>query len=370
MRRRRFLTGALTAGAAGAATLGGSFPKPALAQDRIEWKMVTAWPKGLPGLGSSAERLADRINQLSGGRLMVKVYAAGELVSPLQGFAAVSQGTAEMAHDFSLYHIGQMPAAGFFSAVPFGLIPSEFNGWMNFAGGQELWDELYDAAGVKPFLAGNTGVQMGGWFLKEVNNVADLKGRRFSIPGYGGEALKKLGVDVMPMASGELFSKLQDGAIDGAEWVGPYNDLSLGLYKITKLYYWPGFQEPGTGLECIVNKGKFSALPDDLKQIVAAACMAENDLTSAEYSGRSPAALATLVNEHGVQLKKFSREVLIAFGNASSEVVKGVLDSGDDVTKRIVTSYLKYRKTTLTWTRVSEGGFLAARDLGFEYPTG
>ncbi|MBL8708011.1 MAG: TRAP transporter substrate-binding protein [Rhodospirillaceae bacterium] len=372
MRRRRFLSGALSAGTAGvgAAALAGSFPKPSLAQDRIEWRMVTAWPKGLPGLGSSAERLAERIGRLSAGRLTIKVFAGGELISPLQGFAAVSQGMAEMAHDFSLYHIGEMPAAAFFSAVPFGLTPSEFNGWMNFAGGQELWDELYDPAGIKPFLAGNTGVQMGGWFLKEINSTEDLKGRRISIPGYGGEALKKLGAEIVTLSSGELFGSLQEGSIDGAEWIGPYNDLSLGLYKITKLYYWPGFQEPGTGLECMVDKGKFSALPDDLQQIVAAACMAENDLTAAEYSGRSPGALATLVNEYGVELKKFSRDVLVAFGNASSEVIAQVLEDGDDITKRIVGSYLRHRKTALPWSRVSERGFLAARDLGFDFPDG
>ena len=372
MRRRRFLTGAIGAGTAGvgAISLASTFPKPALAQERVEWRMVTAWPKGLPGLGSSAERLAERITQLSGGRLTVKVFAGGELVSPLQGLAAVSQGLAEMAHDFSLYHIGQMPAAAFFSAIPFGLTPGEFNGWINFAGGQELWDELYDSAGVKPFLAGNTGVQMGGWFLKEVKSVADLKGLRFSVPGYGGEALKKLGVETVTLSSGDLFGRLQDGSIDGAEWIGPYNDLSLGLYKITKLYYWPGFQEPGTGLECVVNKAKFAALPDDLRQIVAAACLAENDLTAAEYSGRSPGALATLVNEYGVQLKKFPRELLLAFGNASSEVIAEVLENGDEITKRIVTSYLKHRKTALPWSRVADGGFLAARDLGFQFPDG
>jgi len=370
MRRRRFLTGALTAGTAVAASIAGSMPRPALAQGRFQWTMVTAWPKGLPGLGSSAERLADRIGKMSGGRLTIKVLAAGELVSPLQGFRAVADGLAEMAHDFSLYHIGLMPAAGIFSAVPFGLTPTEFNGWMNFGGGQELWDELYDSAGVRPFLAGNTGVQMGGWFRKEIKSVRSLKGLKVSIPGYGGEALKRLGVEVIPMASGELFGKLQSGEIDGAEWIGPYNDLSLGLYKITKFYYWPGFQEPGTGLECIVNKSKFSNLPDDLKQIVAAACAAENELTLAEYSGRSPAALATLIHEHKVKLKKYSYDLLVAFGSASGQVVQDLLDSDDALTRRITSSYLKFRKSAMAWTRVAEGGFITARDLGFDFPKG
>ncbi len=367
MKRRNFLTGAGLA--AGATTLA-ALPRPAIAQDRLEWKMVTAWPKGLPGLGTGAERLAERITKASDGRLNVKVFAAGELVDATGCFDAVSQGQAEMGHDSSSYHIEKLPAAGFFGAMPMGLTAGELNGWIYFGGGQELWDELYAPAGVKAFLAGNTGAQMGGWFRKEINSVADLKGLKFRITGHGAQALAKMGVEVVPLPNGEIFSNLQSGAIDGAEWVGPYNDLSLGFYKITKLYYWPGFHEPGSATQCIVNKGKFEALPDELKQIVAACCSAENDMMLAEFNGRSPAALASLINEHGVQLKQFPREVLVAFGVASGEVLQELLEHGDDITRQIASSYLRFRQDTMRYTRIAENAFTTARAYKFDFPKG
>src|SRR6185503_5607439 len=328
MKRRNFLTGAGLA--AGATTLA-ALPRPAIAQDRLEWKMVTAWPKGLPGLGTGAERLAERITKSSDGRLNIKVLAAGELVDAMGCFDAVSQGQAEMGHDSSSYHIEKLPAAGFFGAMPMGLTAGELNGWIYFGGGQELWDELYEPAGVKAFLAGNTGAQMGGWFRREINSVADLKGLKFRITGHGAQAMAKLGVEVVPLPNGEIFPSLQSGAIDGADWVGPYNDLSLGFYKITKLYYWPGVQEPGGAMQCIVNKAKFEALPDELRQIVAACCAAENDMMLAEFNGRSPAALSSLVNEHGVQLMQFPRDVLGAMGAAAGEVMQELYENGDDI---------------------------------------
>jgi len=367
MKRRNFLTGAGLA--AGATTLA-AMPRPAIAQDRLEWKMVTAWPKGLPGLGTGAERLAERITKASDGRLNVKVFAAGELVDATGCFDAVSQGQAEMGHDSSSYHIEKLPAAGFFSAMPMGLTASELNGWIYFGGGQELWDELYAPFGVKAFLAGNTGAQMGGWFRKEIRSVADLKGLKFRITGHGAQVLAKLGVEVVPLPNGEIFSNLQSGAIDGAEWVGPYNDLSLGFYKITKLYYTPGFHEPGSATQCIVNKGKFEALPDELKQIVAACCSAENDMMLAEFNGRSPAALASLINEHGVELKQFPRDVLIAFGVASGEVLQGLLERGDDITRQIASSYLRFRQDTMRYTQKTETAFTLARSYKFDFPKG
>jgi TRAP-type mannitol/chloroaromatic compound transport system substrate-binding protein len=368
MKRRNFLTGAGLA--AGAAALVSAVPKPAIAQDRLEWKMVTAWPKGLPGLGTGAERLAERITKASDGRLSVKVFAAGELVPPTGCFDAVSQGQAEMGHDASSYHIDRLPAAGFFSAMPMGLTAGELNGWVYFGGGQELWDELYAPFDVKAFLAGNTGAQMGGWFRKEIRSVADLKGLKFRIVGHGAQALARLGVEIVPLSNSEIFSNLQSGAIDAAEWVGPYNDLSLGFYKITKLYYWPGFQEPGAALQCVVNKGKFEALPDELKQIVAACCGAENDMMLAEFNGRSPTALASLVNEHGVQLKQFPRDVLVAFGKSSGEVLQELLERGDGITRQIASSYLRFRQDTMRYTRIAETAFATARSYKFDFPKG
>ncbi|HEX6121248.1 MAG TPA: TRAP transporter substrate-binding protein, partial [Dongiaceae bacterium] len=368
MKRRNFLTGAGLA--AGATTLAAALPRPAIAQDRLQWKMVTSWPKGLPGLGTGAERLAERITKASAGRLNVKVFAAGELVPEMGCFDAVAQGTAEMGHDASSYHIDKLPAAGFFCAMPMGLTAGEFNGWVYFGGGQELWDELYAPSNVKPFLAGNTGAQMGGWFRKEINSTADLKGLKFRITGHGALAMAKLGVEIVPLPSGQIFSNLQSGAIDGAEWVGPYNDLSLGFYKITKLYYWPGIQEPASAVQCMVNKQRFEALPDELKQIVAACCSAENDMMLAEFNGRSPAALASLVNEHGVQLTQFPRDVLVAFGEASGEVMQDILDTGDEITRQIASSYLRFRQDAMRYTRISESAFTTARLYKFNYPKG
>jgi TRAP-type mannitol/chloroaromatic compound transport system substrate-binding protein len=368
MKRRNFLTGAGVA--AGAAALAGSIAKPAIAQDRLEWKLVTSWPKGLPGLGTGAERLAERITKASDGRLNVKVFSAGELVPAMGCFDAVSQGTAEMGHDAANYHIERMPAAGFFCSVPMGLTAGELNGWIYYGGGQELWDELYAPANVKPFLAGNTGAQMGGWFRNEIKAPKDLKGLKFRTVGHGAQVLSRLGVTVIPLPSNEIFSSLQSGAIDGAEWVGPYNDLSLGFYKITKLYYWPGVQEPGGAMQCIVNKGKFEALPDELRQIVAACCAAENDMMLAEFNGRSPAALSSLVNEHGVQLMQFPRDVLSAMGAAAGEVMQELYENGDDITRRIASSFFRFRQDAIRYTKISESAFTNARSIRFDFPKG
>ncbi|HVM83332.1 MAG TPA: TRAP transporter substrate-binding protein [Candidatus Binatia bacterium] len=367
MNRRGFLAGA---GIAAGTSLASALPKPAIAQDKTEWKMVTSWPKGMAGLGSGAERLADRINNLSGGRLTVKVLSAGELVPATQCLDAVSQGGADMAHDFAHYHLDKSPAAGLFASVPFGLAPDEFAGWVSFGGGQELWDELYGQFGVKPFLVGNTGVQMGGWLKKEIKTTKDLVGLRFAVSGYAAPVLEKLGGKPIGLPIGEIFDNLQSGNIDGAEWIGPYNDLSLGLYKVTKLYYGPGLLQPGCGIECLVNKRKYDALADDLKQIVTAACAAENAISQAEYAGRNPAALATLVNEYKVQLKQYPRPVMTAFGNASGAVMQDLFDKGDDITRKIAGSYFKFRKQAMFWTRTSYAAYAAARDVKFDYPTG
>ena len=367
MKRRDFLAGA---GIAGAASLASSFPKPAIAQDRIEWKMVTSWPKGLPGLDTGAQRLAQSIASMSDGRMTVQVYSAGELVPAFGVFDAVADGTADMGHDAAYYHLSKSPACGFFTTVPFGLTATELNAWIHFGGGQELWDELYEPFGLRAFLAGNTGCQLGGWFRKEIKSVDDLSGLKFRMPGQGGEALSKLGVTVVTLPAGEIFANLQSGALDGTEWVGPYNDLSLGFYKVAKYYYYPGFHEAGPGLQCTVSRSKFDALPGDLKQIVAAACSRENDLMLAEFNGRSGGALSTLINEHGVQLKQFPREVLLAFGKASGELMQEIYDNGDEITRKICENFFKFRRDIRRWTRIGDQAFANARALDFFYPQG
>jgi TRAP-type mannitol/chloroaromatic compound transport system substrate-binding protein len=219
------------------------------AKAQYKWKMVTTWPKNFPGLGTAANKLAYLIGEMSGGRIQVKVYGAKELVPAFEIFDAVSKGTAEMGHGAAYYWKGKSEAAQFFTTVPFGLTAQEVNAWMYYGDGLNLWKELYSQFNLVGVPAGNTGVQMGGWFNKEINSLADLKGLKMRIPGLGGEILKRLGGTPVNLPGGELFTALQSGAIDATEWIGPYNDLAFGLFKAAKYYYYPGFHEPGTILE-------------------------------------------------------------------------------------------------------------------------
>ncbi|MFT6654556.1 MAG: TRAP-type mannitol/chloroaromatic compound transport system substrate-binding protein, partial [Marinomonas primoryensis] len=211
--------------------------------ETIHWKMVTTWPKNFPGLGTGAEALAKNIKAMSNGRLDIKVYAAGELVPALEVFDTVSRGTAEMGHAASYYWKGKVPAAQFFTTVPFGLTALEFNAWIEYGGGLKLWEEIYAPFNLIPMPAGNPGVQMGGWFNKEINSLADFQGLKMRMPGLGGEVLKKVGASPINLPGSEIFTALQTGTIDATEWVGPYNDLAFGLYKAAKYYYYPGWHE-------------------------------------------------------------------------------------------------------------------------------
>ena len=230
-----------------------------------KWKMVTTWPKNFPGLGTAPERFAKNVALMSQGQLEVKVFGAGELVPALEVFDAVSGGTAEMGHGAGYYWKGKAPEAQFFTTVPFGMTAQEMNGWIHHGGGQALWEEVYAKFGLVPLAAGNTGVQMGGWFNKEINSVADLKGLKMRIPGLGGEVFKRIGGLPVLLPGSELFTALQTGAIDASEWVAPYNDLAFGLHKAAKYYYYPGWHEPGPALELIVRKEAFESLPPTYK---------------------------------------------------------------------------------------------------------
>lgn len=357
MDRRSFLkTTAVGAVAAGSATLAA----PAIAQGRVEWKMVTTWPKNFPGLGTGAQRAADRITQLTDGRVTVKLYAAGELVPAFECFDAVSNGTAEMYHGADYYWQGKHPAFAFFTAVPMGFTAPEINAWVMNGGGQALWDELSGGFGIKPFVCGNTGVQMGGWFREPINSLDDLKGLKFRMPGLGGEALRQLGVNVVALPGGEIFQALQSGAIDGTEWVGPWNDLAFGFYRIAKHYYFPGFHEPGSLLCAGVNKAAYEKLSKTDQAIVEQACMAEDNFMYSEFVAKNGAALDTLINQHGVELHKFPPDIWDAFTEASEAVTSAVANY-DDLGKRIYDSYFKARKDYANWTRISEQGYAEER---------
>ncbi|MDX1442435.1 MAG: TRAP transporter substrate-binding protein [Gammaproteobacteria bacterium] len=332
-------------------------------QQTFEWKMVTTWPEGFPGLGTGAERLAKLITAMSGGRINVKLYAAGELVPALEVFDAVSGGTVELGHGASYYWKGKAPAAQFFAAVPFGMNAQEMNGWLYYGGGQQLWDKVYAPFNLKPFPAGNTGVQMGGWFNKPINTTRDLQGLRMRIPGLGGEVLKRAGGVPVTLPGGEIFTSLKTGVIDATEWVGPWNDLAFGLHQAAKYYYTPGWHEPGSVLECMVNMDAYNTLPDDLKLVVENACKAINMDMLAEYTARNPAALEALKNEHGVEVREFPAEVLERLRRISEEVV-AELAASDPLVAEVHASFRDFQQEAQAWHAVSEEAFYRARRAG------
>jgi len=327
--------------------------------------MVTTWPKNFPGLGTGAERMAQRINTMSGGKLQVKVYGAGELVPPFQSFDAVSQGKAEMSHSVSYYWQGKSPAFNFFAAVPYGFTAMEHFAWMLWGDGMKLWTELCDQFGVVPFMRASTGVQMGGWYRKEMKSLDDFKGLKFRMPGLGGEVLRKLGATVVNLPGGEIFPALQAGTIDGTEWVGPFNDLAFGFYKVAKFYYWPGFHEPNTTGEVLVNKKVWAGLSKEHQEIIRVAAGAETAMETAEFVYKSGDALDVLLNKHGVQLRQFSDEMMKAFFKASEEVVAEV-GNKDPFTKKVYTSFITARKKLAGWSALSDQGYMNARSLSLK----
>lgn len=361
MKRRDFIKTAGVSAMAAGSVLAAS--QPVQAGRKIRWKMVTTWPKNFPGLGTGANKLAQLINEMSGGRIKVKVYGAGELVPAFEIFDAVSRGTAEMGHGAAYYWKGKAEAAQFFAAVPFGLTAQEMNAWLYHGGGLKLWHELYDHFGLIPTAAGNTGVQMGGWFNKEINTVDDLKGLKMRIPGLGGEVLRRAGGTPVSLPGGEIFTSLQSGAIDATEWVGPYNDLAFGFYKIAKHYYYPGWHEPGTTLECFINKAAYNKLPKDLQFIVTNASKVANIDMLSEYTARNNAALQTLVQKHKVDVRQFPESVLQKIKSLSDEVVAEIANK-DPFSKKVFNSFRKFRHEAIQWHAISEKAFLDARGNG------
>ena len=324
------------------------------------WKLVTTWPKNLPGLGAAPERLADKLRSMSNGRLNIKVYGAGELVGAFGVFDAVSQGAAEMGHGAAYYWVGKAPVAAMFATVPFGMNAQEMNSWLHYGGGLELWRELYDRFGIRPFACGNSGVQMAGWFNKEIRSLADIEGLKMRIPGFGGEVLARAGGVPVSLPGNEIFTALQTGVIDATEWVAPYNDLAFALHTVAKYYYYPGWHEPGPTLELIVNQESFDSLPRDLQVMVEVATRAINDDMLSEFTARNKVALDTLVNEHGVELRELPEDVIQAFKRLSKEVVAEVANE-DELSGRIYSSYMSFLEDVRGYTKISEQSYLNAR---------
>ena len=363
--KRRHLVTALGVGAASLGLSACQQPpatdcQPGAGGSKIRWKMLTTWPQNFPGLGTGASQLAKRIQQMSGGRLEIKLYAAGELVPPLETFDAVSRGIAEMGHASPYYWKSTHEAAQFFTAVPFGLTAQEMNAWLYYGGGLELWHQLYARYNLIAFPAGNTGVQMAGWFNQPVNSLEDLKGLKMRIPGLGGEVLRRAGGLPQLLPGNEIFTALQTGAIDATEWVGPYNDLAFGLYKAAKYYYYPGWQEPGANMECLINKEAFNSLPEDLQWIVRQACQAENLDMLANYTAENNKALNILINQHQVQVKRLPEEVLTRLSQLADEVCAEIA-ARDPFSQTVYDSFIAFRDSVYDWTAVSDQPIINGR---------
>src|SRR4051812_17608840 len=346
----------------GGALVAGAIAAPSIARAQtLRWRMVTSWPKRLPGPGMSAERVAERIAALSGGRIQVTVHAAGEVVPAFEVLDAVGGGVAELGHTASFYWQGKQPAAAFYTTVPFGLTPQEHVAWVDAGGGQALWDELYAPFGVKPFMGGNTGVCMGGWFRREMKSLDEIKGVKIRALGLGGEVYRRLGATPQTTPVGEILTSLQSGLLDAAEFVGPGTDIALGLYRVAPFYYGPGFNKPnGTG-ECIVSLKAWQAADAETKAIIAHACAAEASYALSEMERLNAEALSALVTRNNVQLRTFPTDV-VAAARRESTAVLAELAARSDIAKRTHDSYVAFRDRTAAWSRISIKGVLDARE--------
>lgn len=332
------------------------------AQKQYRWKMVTTWPKNLPGLGMGPENFARMVDEMSGGQLQVRVYGSGELVPALGVFEAVSQGVVELGHGAAYYWKGKLPASVFFTSVPFGLNAQEMNGWLRYGGGQALWEEIYAPFNILPMPGGNSGVQMGGWYNREINSVDDLSGLKMRIPGMGGEVFSRAGGTAVTIAGSEIYTSMQTGVIDATEWVGPFNDVALGLHQVAEYYYYPGWHEPGSTLELIINRDAFATLTPELQAIVRVAAEAVNQNMLDDYTAHNNAALQDLVENHGVQLRKLPDDVLRRL-KETSEIVLAEYAAQDPLTQKVYDSFMAFREGAQAYHRISEQAFYNARDL-------
>lgn len=317
------------------------------------WKMVTTWPANFPVFQEGAQRFADNVEIMSNGRMQIHVYAGGELVPPLGVFDAVSQGTVEMGHGSPYYWAGKVPEAQFFSSVPFGLTAKGMHAWLYHGGGLELWREVYEPFNVVPFPMGNTGMQMGGWFKKKINSMADIQGLRMRIPGLGGKVLKKAGGNPVLMAGSEIYTALERGTIDATEWVAPFHDLRLGLNRTARYYYYPGWHEPGTMFELIINTNKWNTLPTDIQQIIETAATATGIQIYAEMEYKNEIALREIMASQNIELLEFPEEVLLRFRQLTKETLEEEAAASPKF-KKIYEAYLQFSQDYSNWSNLEE----------------
>ena len=362
MRRRAFIT------AAGATALLSGRPGTARAATGAtrRLKMVTSWPDGFPGMGTSASRVAARIEAATDGQISVQVFPAGELAGPFDTMDAVGSGKADLYHSADYYQAGKAPAFNFFTAVPFGMTAEEMAGWLQFAGGQELWDEASARFNIKPFMCTSTGTQMGGWFNREIRTPEDFEGLKIRMPGLGGEVLRRLGAVPVNVAGGEITASLESGRLDAAEWVGPWNDLAAGLHEVVRFYYYPAFHEPGGSLALGINLDVWESFTPFQQNAVREVTTAEYTRSLSEFNVRNAEALGVMREKHGIMPKQFSADILATIGRISGEVLAEVA-ARDELSRRVYDSFMQARRGAIAWAKVSQEAFTSARGLDFEY---
>lgn len=358
MERRDFLKkAAVTTVATGAAITAA----PAIAKGKIQWKLPSSFPKKAPGVGTNVVSFAKRVEEMSGGRLSFKVYSGGELVPPFSVEDAVQKGTAEIGHSTPYYSAGKNSALHFFSTIPFGMTATEYTAWLSHGGGQELWNEIYAERGLIPFYSGNSGVQSGGWFKKEIKSVKDFSGLNMRIAGLGGEAMRKLGVNAVLLPPPEIFPAFKSGAIDAAEWVGPMLDQAFGLNKAANICYVPAFHEPSAALEIVVNKDAFNDLPADLQSIVKNAAHATSVETLAQFNHGNTLAFKQL-QKKGVKFMEFPDDVVKALKKATAEVLAEQDDKNPQF-KKVHESYQKFLEPSREYANLFQGAVYRQRSL-------
>jgi len=343
---RRSVLGA--ASAFGATTLASAAPS--IAEGHTVWRMVTTWPRNAPGVGVNAQRFADRVGAMSGGRLQIDLAAAGELIPAFEALDAVQQGTADLSHSAPFFWLGKSRALNYFGSIPLGLLDSEMAAWLAFGGGMALWEETLSDFGIKPLFAGSSGISAGGWYRKEINSLEDLKGLKLRMAGLGGEVMQRLGATPVLTPPAEVFQAMSSGTVDAAELIGPWNDMAFGLFEVADYYYLPGFHEVGPTAEILINQHAWKSLADDLKAIVEAAARATAIDYNADYRYHNATLLPSLIEQHGVELRSFPDAVNKAIGQTAMEVLKDLGDS-DDLTRRIHKSYMDFLRAANSYAQ-------------------
>lgn len=354
MQRRDFIKGAAGAGLAGAAAIA---PSLAIAADApvVSWRLASSFPKSLDTIFGAAETLSKRVAALTNDKFQIRVFAGGELVPGLQVLDAVQNGTVECGHSASYYYVGKDMTFAFDCAVPFGLTARQQNSWMYAGGGMQLMRDFFKKYNIVQFPGGNTGTQMGGWFRHEIKSMADLKGLKMRIPGLGGKIMAKLGAVPQTLPGGDIYPALERGALDAAEWVGPYDDEKLGFYKIAKHYYYPGWWEGGPQLSFMVNMQKWNALPEVYRQAFEVAAAEANMMMLAQYDAKNPPAMMRLVQQ-GVKIHAFPKDVMLAARRAAFEIFDEEA-ARNPAFKTIYIEWKKFRDSEIQWFKVAEAPY-------------